>query len=464
VTVATNFYPTLGHPFKALVTANDRYVLVSLGCDVPSGALACHSLQAGVQVLERPDFTNPCGEQNIIQFDSRVTNVDGMSFFPPSPLGLSVGAAVELQGAEFFNLRGGGIPCHLFGKDNPFNVQQPPIERKKSAPGSIDLAVTPNAEYAFVANEYQTAPGNQDPLGGTIGVISVKRNSTGGFTGTGPITSSNQPVDNIFIPGADTIPSITMSHDGKHLYVANEEASSKIDPLGNPYWDPTNVRSSPNGKILASQNCQNQGPGSAIKNNGLLTIVDVDSAINGDGQGSIMTIIASGCGTGRVVETADGKYIWVTARGLNLNLGNEYQVLAFDVKKLLSKRIDQQNDALVGYGDSGGTAPVGMALFDNDQMLAVANSNRFEANPKYFNPPVASSTTNVAILDVSNPKAPGVITKIPPKTPNPVNSFPREVTLGPLDGTDCKAELGCFTLYVTNWETGFLEVITAHLN
>ena len=70
-------------------------------------------MRAGVQVFQQSDFTtNPCGSgtQNVIEFPLRngesanlVTSVQGMQFLP-APQGVSVGAAVEHQGAEFFNL------------------------------------------------------------------------------------------------------------------------------------------------------------------------------------------------------------------------------------------------------------------------------------------------------------------------------------------------------------------------
>ena len=100
-----------------------------------------------------------------------------------------------------------------------------------------------------------------------------------------------------------------------------------------------------------------------------------------------------------------------------------YQILAFDVSKLVSKAPYDVNDALVGFGDTGGTAPVGIALFNNDQMLAVANSNRF-----FSKLPQPAGDTNVAIFDVSNPRTPTVITTIPP-TPTSADNFPRDVTL-----------------------------------
>ena len=481
VTVDANFYPTFGSPTRALPTADNSYVLVSLT-----------GTAAGVQVFERSDFTtNPCGSgtQKIIQFPARngksanfVTSVQGMQFLP-APQGVSVGAAVEHQGAEFFSLSDLST-CAIDGKDDVVNVPQPPAQspsvcgdlRGNCAPGSFDLAVTPNGApgYAFVANEYGLKRLGENGLAppdvnlglvGTIGIIKIQRNSAGGFTsGTRSIDQNKY----IYVPGGGTLPGVTISHDGKRLYVVTEGAPrNEINKkTGSPYWDPTNVTSTPNGGIQASQNCQSGESDSkgnlSIVNNGLLSIIDVDKAERGAGQSSILVTIASGCVPVRVAETADGKTIWVAARGLNLNLpvqpgkgGTGYQVLAFDVSKLLSKSLNEVNDALVGFGDSGGTAPVGLALFNNDQMLAVANSNRFFA-PK-------AGATDVAILDVSNPQSPTVIKTIPP-TPTSEDMFPRDVTLGPQNVGDCLADSGCFTLYVPNFQANMLEVIKAQVN
>jgi hypothetical protein len=92
---------------------------------------------------------------------------------------------------------------------------------------------------------------------------------------------------------------------------------------------------------------------------------------------------------------------------------------------------------------------VGIALFgNNDNLLAVANSNRFYYNSECVNPPPGAPpcTASVAILDVSDPAAPAVQQIIP----NANDAFPRNVTVGP-DGT---------TLYVPNATAHLLEVIT----
>ena len=104
------------------------------------------------------------------------------------------------------------------------------------------------------------------------------------------------------------------------------------------------------------------------------------------------------------------------------------RVLAFDTAKLES----HPNNALLGFAATGGTAPVGVRLFHNDQLLAVANSNRF-----------LTGTANATILNVASPSAAGVVATIS------TGNFPREITVGP-DGT---------TLYLTNFDSDTLQVI-----
>jgi hypothetical protein len=73
-----------------------------------------------------------------------VEKIDGMQFFPGSPQ-VSVGAAIERQGAEFFRLASLNEPC---GMDGVINVPQYPIKNCSNcpncAPGTFDVAVTPD--------------------------------------------------------------------------------------------------------------------------------------------------------------------------------------------------------------------------------------------------------------------------------------------------------------------------------
>jgi len=63
-------------------------------------------------------------------------------------------------------------------------------------------------------------------------------------------------------------------------------------------------------------------------------------------------------------------------------------VLAFSTGMLESN----PGNALLGYADTGGTAPVGLRLFDGGKLLAVANSNRF-----------GTGAANATVLSVAVP-------------------------------------------------------------
>jgi hypothetical protein len=486
VTASAQFYDTFGTPNSALVT--DDYVLVSVTGETtpcptmspcpanspcgrgtptptvtpkptstPTGTPA--NFTTGIQVFSTSDFSNPCGGQQIINFPSRppVQHIDGIQFFPGPPQ-LSVGAAIERQGAEFVRLASLNEPCRA---DGPVRVRQHPVidncNCPNSPPGTFDVAVTPDGHYAFVANEYGLMPSptpTDEIEGGTVGVIGVARNAGGFTTGTRSIRHNHT----IYIPGGNTIPGITMSHDGRYLYVACEGSAKGRNPnTGQKYSDPTNVEQTANGNVLcpgcrehpdgAMGSCDNMAEGGNARN-GLLAVIDVDMATKGMGQASIIRIISAGCAPVRAVETADGQHLFVAARGRNKKFPIEegFQVLVLDVPTLLS---NSPNNGFLGYGNSGGTAPVGMALFNNETMLAVANSNRFHANCECREHP-EQCTANVAILDVSNPGSPTIQQVIPnPNNPNSPD-FPRNVTVGPDDST----------LYVPNAGAMKLEVIT----
>ncbi len=133
VTANAQFYPTFGTPNDALVTDDGANVLVSVtGETTPCPGKPSPpptTFTTGVQVFSTSDFSvNPCGGQQIINFPSShrlkpVGHVDGMQFFPGSPQ-VSVGAAIEREGAEFFRLASLSEPC---GADGVVQVPQYPI-------------------------------------------------------------------------------------------------------------------------------------------------------------------------------------------------------------------------------------------------------------------------------------------------------------------------------------------------
>ena len=153
-----------------------------------------------------------------------------------------------------------------------------------------------------------------------------------------------------------------------------------------------------------------------------LTVIDVAKAESSVGSSAILATVDAGCSPVRMSETSDGSTLWVAVRGDN-------RVLAFSTAMLESN----PNNALLGYADTGGTAPVGIRLFHGDELLAVANSNRFN-----------TGTANATILYVATPALASVVQTIA------TGLFPREVTVGSDNAT----------LYLTNYSSNTLEVIS----
>ena len=172
--------------------------------------------------------------------------------------------------------------------------------------------------------------------------------------------------------------------------------------------------------VLARTGCVQQTGGPA-NINGLLTMIDVAKAEASPGPAAILATVDAGCSPVRMAETANNSTLWVAVRGDN-------RVLAFSTALLESN----PNSALLGYAGTGGTAPVGIALFHNDQLLTVANSNRFN-----------TGSANATVLSVANPASASVVLTVP------TGLFPREITIGP-DGS---------TLYLTNYNSNTLQVI-----
>ncbi len=96
------------------------------------------------------------------------------------------------------------------------------------------------------------------------------------------------------------------------------------------------------------------------------------------GRAVVATILA-GCSPVRVITSANGRVVWVTARGSNA-------VLGFSAARLLTR----PRHALVAHVQVG-AAPVGLALVDNGIRLVVADSNRFGEK---------GASSNLAVISV----------------------------------------------------------------
>ena len=369
-------YPTLGAPFQAVASNNGTvFVAEANGVQVfsPSGSgltAACVNALPTSLLAEGAAFSE-------------------LSFLPN---GIDIAGGIESPGAIFYN-EASLQSCTATGTV----VSQGTIA---SDQGTQAVAVTPDGKYAFVSNEYGVVKGTTTE--GNIGVVALQ------YDANGNVTSGSTLVGQIST-GGNAIAGMILSPDGTRLYVTSEVAAASTSASGG---------SNP---VLARTGCVQQ-TGGASSINGLLTVINVASAESTPGPGAILATVDAGCSPVRMAETANNSTLWVAVRGDN-------RVLAFSSSMLESN----PNNALLGYAATGGTAPVGISLFHGDQLLAVANSNRFN-----------TGTANATILYVANSAAANVVQTVA------TGLFPREVTVGSDDGT----------LYLTNYDSNTLEVIS----
>jgi len=331
---ATKQYATLGNPASTLATPDGRYLLVSetnvdgpnfTGADAAAGTRK--DVISGVQV-----FRTEHGELTPLQFIKiGGAGANGLVLLPGAKT-LVVG--VGDSGVAFLDvdavLRGDAVP--IFADQG-------------SAAGTFDIVASKDGRYIFSANEY--------------GVIDGQRGNVG-ITATNIDASGHVQHPNLIghIPLGDVVPSLSLSANGSHLYVATEippaNHSVAIAGASNP--------------TLSRSDCV-QGKGTTPKQGGYISVIDTERAIHGDAN-PVLLRIASGCSPVRIVESRNGSALFVSARGDNV-------VLEFDPSKLTHDPEHAFRRAI----PTGGTAPVGLHLFDHDRKLAVANSNRFDNAP-----------------------------------------------------------------------------------
>jgi DNA-binding beta-propeller fold protein YncE len=234
--------------------------------------------------------------------------------------------------------------------------------------GAIEVAVSPDGRYAFVTMEDSQH----------AAVFDLYRALTRGF---GP---------------ADYVGSI---------------------PLG---FLPVGMAVSPDGRWLYATSEATQQGG----NQGSLSVISVPRAET-DPAASVVATVAAGCNPVRVVTSADGQQVWVTARASDDLLGFSAAALRADPARALV--------AVVRVGE----APVGLMLVRGGSLVVVADSNRFGA-------PGARSDLSVVDVAAALAGRPAVIGRIP------AGQFPREMALAP----------GGQRLLVSNYSSLQLEAVS----
>lgn len=409
---------TAGYP--STVLTKGKHVIASITPNAEGG-------DAGLEVFRLSsssgNYEPSCGHLLTFPAADNVASVMGMKFLNKRRTRIAV--AVECAGAEIAYLPS---PASCAFQTTPIRVPQPSVAncQGKDPPGTFDLAVSPKFQFAFLANEYGTLavnPSGQDP-DGTVGIIRIQDAGNPGYS--------------VYVPGGSTIAGVTISGDGKRLYVTNE--NSTTDPLCGsegsiPCNNPTGLPVLLGSELVKEDGCYQRVRTGAGAANGLLTVYDVEKLKQGKAQNAIIRTIAAGCSPVRIVESKDGRTIWVTARGDN-------SILTFDVAKLMSRNTSTVNSSFLGSVSSDGTAPVGMLLFSNGRLLAVVNSNRFNDR---------DGTSSLVVFDVRSrlPQKKAEL-NIPPMSDVPstfhhhdisspdngyLSAFPRSVEVGPDDAT-----------------------------
>ena len=238
-----------------------------------------------------------------------------------------------------------------------------------SGNGALEVVTSPDDKFAFVANQNS----------GNVGVFNLQKALTSGF-GPGDFVG--------MIPVKSDPTGIAASPNGQYLYVVSGLASTALQ-----------------------------------SGMGTLAIIDMRKAETSPGS-SVVKTDPAGCGPARVITSADGSDVWVTAGG-----GNTLE--AFSASKLLS----DPKHALIARV-AVGQIPLGLALVNNGTRMVVADSNRDN---------VGGSTADLAVINVADALAgkPAVIGTIKS------GAAPRQFALEP-NGK---------TLLVTNTGSGQVEAV-----
>ena len=394
LTIATTDHRTIGNPTSAVATRDGRYVFVSVtnvgspdfkGSDQAAGARK--DVVSGIQIFRRASPSDASGGKlkpgGFIPIGS--TGANGLVLLKGDQ---TLVAGAGDAGVAFLN-----VQDIVHGKAKPYLAAQ------GDGAGTFDVVASPDGSFVFSANEYGIVQRQR----GSVGIIAVGADAAGRVTHPKPIGQ---------IPAGDVVPSLALSRDGSRLYVATELV---------PVNDPPPIAGAGN-PTLTKNDCV-QRKGTPPQSNGFISVIDAQRATKSTSS-AILSRVAAGCSPVRLVETADSSVLFVSARG-------DDKILAFTPRLLES----DPDHALLRDIPSGGAAPVGMRLFGQDRMLAVANSNRF-----------ADSNGSVAVLDVSDVSSSSGSALLKRW---PAGGFSRNIGIS----HDSK------TLYLTNYASRSLQVI-----
>lgn len=242
--------------------------------------------------------------------------------------------------------------------------------------GAVEVAVSPDGRFAFVTME-----DSRKAVVFNLGAALTRGFGPADYVGSIPLELA--PVG------------LAVSPDGRWLYATSE--------IGSP----------------AGRAAQ---PAGSDTQPGTLSVIDLRRAET-DPAASVVATVDAGCQPVRVITSASGSQVWVTARASDDLLGFAADRLAKDPAKALV--------AAVRVGE----APVGLAAVRGGSLVVVADSNRFGAGGANSDLDVV----NVASALAGRPAVAGHIR---------AGQFPRDMALAP-DGT----------LLVSDFDSRQLEAI-----
>jgi len=268
------------------------------------------------------------------------------------------GVAVTADGRWAFAALGGSVAVLRLAAG-----QAPRLVRMIGLPErGLGAALTPDGRYLLIAG------------GSGAVVVSVRAAEQGSAHSVlGELSASAGP-------RSATAIEVAVSADGRYAFVSLEYADkiavfdlakAEGDDYGAGAYvgaipagiSAVGLAASPDGRWLYATS-EGQPPASEI---GTLEVISVRKA-ESDPAASVVAAVTAGCEPVRVITSADGSVVWVTARGSDA-------VLGFSAARL---RADPSH-ALVADVEVG-EAPVGLALAKSGSLIVVADSNRFSAS------------------------------------------------------------------------------------
>jgi DNA-binding beta-propeller fold protein YncE len=392
--------------------------LGAVACAPSSTARHGHSPGTGRTSAAHQPLGSAHGCSTVVARAPALTSV-GVSFTKVSagPFGV---VATGDHGFDFVASTAGVLVLRNNGPAVPSLVH---VVRLRTGGQSLGEALTPDGRYLLVA----------DAQSGAV-VLSVRRMEAGG---SGAVAGVLNASGRHSFGGAIEV---AVSRDGKFAFVSLEGSGSVAvfnlrraltsgfgaeDYVGaiGAGIAPVGLAVSPDGHWLYATSELTRLPGRKFAQHGTLSVIDLRKAET-DPAASVVATVDARCQPVRVITSADGSTVWVTARASDA-------VLGFSAAKLVT---DPAHALITAVGV--GEAPVGLALAGRGSRIVVADSNRFG---------VQGASSSLAVVDIPDALAgrPALLGYLK------AGLFPREMTLVP----------GGRTLLVTNFLSGQLESV-----